>query len=180
MLKITYVTHATSLDNEARVASGHYDVDLSSLGEAQAAEMGARMADVAFDAIYHSDQLRAMRTAEIAFATSEIPRHISTALRECDYGDLTRQPNQVINQTRHHYVTKPYPNGQGYAETTDRLYELLKDIAAKYGPDADILIIGNRAVQYGLEHLCHQTPLVEAVQVKLAWQPSWHYSIDII
>ena len=65
---IIFETHATSLDNEAGLASGWFDVDLSPLGRQQARALGARYAGVPLGAIHTSDLRRAWRTAELAFA----------------------------------------------------------------------------------------------------------------
>lgn len=65
-LTLVFETHATSLDNEAGLASGWFDVPLSTTGEEQARMLGARRRDhlaVAFC----SDLSRSFRTAEIAF-----------------------------------------------------------------------------------------------------------------
>ena len=40
MLALFYSPHATSVDNEAGLASGHADVPLSGLGRRQARELG--------------------------------------------------------------------------------------------------------------------------------------------
>jgi bisphosphoglycerate-dependent phosphoglycerate mutase len=41
-LKLVFETHATSVDNEAGLASGWFDAALSAKGEAQARSLGAR------------------------------------------------------------------------------------------------------------------------------------------
>jgi broad specificity phosphatase PhoE len=53
---ILFVTHATSLDNERGIVSGWYDVDVSTLGMAQAQELGARHAQDHLHAICCADQ----------------------------------------------------------------------------------------------------------------------------
>ena len=42
---IIFETHSTSLDNEAGIASGHNDVDLSEMGLRQAKELAERYVD---------------------------------------------------------------------------------------------------------------------------------------
>lgn len=67
MTHIVFEAHATSLDNEADLASGHNDVALSKLGEQQAKELGDRYSGQQFDAIFCSDLQRSYKTAELAF-----------------------------------------------------------------------------------------------------------------
>ncbi len=52
MIEIIFESHATTYDNEQRIASGHYDVDLSEAGVDQARELGIRRAGEQFDAIF--------------------------------------------------------------------------------------------------------------------------------
>ena len=84
MTTIAFETHATSLDNEAGLASGWYDVDLSARGEQQARELGERRSNDALAAVYCSDLLHARRTAELAFEGRPVPIVSDPRLRECD------------------------------------------------------------------------------------------------
>ena len=67
-VQLLFETHATTLDNEAGLASGHFDVDLSATGEEQARRLGERRRDDQLAAVFSSDLRRAFRTADIAFA----------------------------------------------------------------------------------------------------------------
>lgn len=92
MITIIFESHATSLDNERGLASGHVDVALSEAGEQQARELGERYSGERIDLVSCSDLQRAYRTAEIAFTDRRIPILRDRRLRECDYGDFTRRP----------------------------------------------------------------------------------------
>jgi broad specificity phosphatase PhoE len=72
-LVVVFETHATSLDNEAGLASGWFDVTLSATGEEQARQLGTRRRDDEFAAVFCSDLVRASRTAEIAFGNRALP-----------------------------------------------------------------------------------------------------------
>ena len=89
--RLVFETHATSYDNEAGLASGHYDVDLSPTGEEQAAALGMRYAVDLPSVVVASDLRRSWRTAEIAFGT-RVPVMRDARLRECDYGTLGAGP----------------------------------------------------------------------------------------
>jgi broad specificity phosphatase PhoE len=54
-LDLIFVTHSTSTDNEAGIASGWSDPDLSATGEGQALERGARYAEEPLDLVVSSD-----------------------------------------------------------------------------------------------------------------------------
>jgi broad specificity phosphatase PhoE len=80
---IVFEAHSTSIDNEADVASGHEDVELSPRGESQAAALGARRRNSGVEVVYTSDLRRAWRTAEIAFRGTGIAIVHDRRLREC-------------------------------------------------------------------------------------------------
>jgi len=66
-MKIYFVAHATTTDNEAKLSSGWNDVGLSDLGIQQAKEMGERFKNMKIDLICCSDLKRAVDTVKIAF-----------------------------------------------------------------------------------------------------------------
>lgn len=178
MIKLIYETHSTSFDNEAGIASGHFDVDLSPTGERQAAELGARYKNISLDAVYYPDQLRAKKTVSIAFAESSVPCIEDPRLRECDYGELTRIPMEDIKKQRKLRIDTPYPEGESYTDTSNRIKAFLNDLRLKHSDGDTALVIGNRAVQYGLEHWLNNTPLEDAVNEPFKWQPGWNYSLE--
>jgi len=181
MVTIIFESHATSLDNEAGLSSGCFDVELSELGKAQAGELGERYKDNSgLAAVFCSDLKRSYNTAEIAFRSSGISIIKDKRLRECDYGDLTRRPTEeVFGPHRGEYVTKPFPNGQSYEQTTQLIKGFLAEALEKYNGNK-IMIVGSRATQYGLENLINKVPLKEAVTAPWQWQPGWTYNLEKI
>jgi broad specificity phosphatase PhoE len=171
MHALYFETHSTSLDNEAGLASGWFDVDLSPRGEDQARELGRRYADVPLGHVYASDLKRARRTAEIAFA-GRVPTAQDARLRECDYGDLTRKPTAAIEAQRLDRIRTPFPNGESYESCVARVAWFLVD---RVSGGAPILIVGHRATWYALEHLLRGRPLAEVIAAQWGWQPGWEY-----
>ena len=177
MLKIIFETHATSLDNGAGLASGHYDAALSPTGEEQAHELGRRHRHTEFEAVYCSDLERSYRTAELAFAGGDLVIVQDSRLRECDYGDLNRRTWEEIEAVRAEHVERPYPNGESYCQAASRVREVLSEIHRQHGGGC-VLIVGHRATQYGLEHWLKGVPLADAVRAPWAWQPGWEYRLE--
>ena len=96
-MRLIFETHATSLDNEAGLASGWFDVDLSSLGVRQARELGERRREDRIEAVYSSDLTRAARTASIAACSTRSQgacsaRVSATAEKEQHKGGRGRRP----------------------------------------------------------------------------------------
>ena len=177
MVEIIFEAHGTSLDNEANKASGYFDVDLSPLGEQQARELGQRYKNENFDAIFCSDLKRSYKTAELAFANRDFPIIKDAKLRECDYGNLTGHPSkEEVEKRRGDFIKLPFPNGESYEQTTERMKSFLQDLINRYD-GKKVLIIGHRATQYGLDNLINGEDLHHAVVKSWQWQPGWIYKL---
>jgi broad specificity phosphatase PhoE len=94
-----------------------------------------------FDAIFTSDLERAYRSAEIGFGLrSAIIR--DKRLRECDYGDLTQKPSAMVDAEKPKRLHEPFPNGESYDETYERMKSFLHDLRRDYGGKR-VMVIGN-------------------------------------
>ncbi|MEI6238234.1 MAG: histidine phosphatase family protein [bacterium] len=178
MVKITFEAHGTTFDNEARVASGHNDVALSRLGILQSKEMGERYSKDHFDAIFCSDLQRSYKSAEIGFG-NKWPIIKDKRLRECNYGDLTRCPNEKIDLEKSKRISLPFPNGESYEQTIARMKDFLKYLLEKFDGKS-VMIIGHKATQYGLENIINGVTLEELTTTHLKWQPGWKYELHKI
>lgn len=183
MITIIFEAHGTTLDNEAHLASGHEDAELSPLGDTQAKELGERYANETFDAIFCSDLRRSYKTAEIAF-NGKFPIIKDKRLRECDYGDLTGHPSEEVEPLKVEHISVPFPNGESYEDCVSRMKSFLDELRQMYHGrgtnDTKILIIGHRATQYGLEHLIKRKSMEELVTTPFKWQPGWEYKLNEI
>lgn len=175
-LTLVFETHATSLDNEAGLASGWFDVALSATGEKQARALGARRRGDHLAVVFCSDLTRSFRTAEIAFGDRALPILRDARLRECDLGDLTRRPIVEIEQRRHLHLVHPFPNGESYQQVVNRVSEWHREVARQFDAGT-ILMIGHRATFYAIEHLLNGAPLHTAVTSPWTWQPGWTYHL---
>ena len=177
MVTIVFETHSTTTHNEAGVASGMNDPDLSDLGRQQAKQLGGRYRGRNFDVIFCSDLKRSRQTAEMAFGHKNPKIVIDHRLRECDYGNLNGAEKAVVDKAKIKYIDKPFPKGQSYAQTTQLMGQFLNELLHEYR-DAEVLIIGSRATQYALENLINKVPLAEAVGAPWHWQPGWTYKLE--
>ncbi|KKQ78728.1 MAG: Phosphoglycerate mutase [Candidatus Daviesbacteria bacterium GW2011_GWF2_38_6] len=175
MVTIIFEAHGTTFDNEKNLSSGHFGIELSPLGINQAKELGERYKNQNFDAIFCSDLQRSYKTAEIAFG-NEFPIVKDKRLRECDYGDLTQHPTEEIKPMKVDFITKPFPNGESYEETLERMKEFLDNLKKNYD-NKRVMIIGHRATQYGLEHWIKGVSMQDAVTAPFKWQPGWSYQL---
>lgn len=176
MITIIFEAHGTTFDNEAHLSSGWNDVALSPLGEQQSKEMGERYKDDNFDIIFCSDLQRAFKSAEIGFG-NKWQIVTDSRLRECNYGDLTQHPSEEVDVQKPLRLTEPFPNGESYAETSERMKSFLEDLLKDHDGKR-VMVIGHRATQYGLDHLINGVPMEQLVSAKFKWQPGWEYKFE--
>lgn len=175
MISIIFEAHATTLDNEAHLSSGHNDIALSPLGEQQAKELGERYKDAHFDALFCSDLQRSYKTAEIAFG-DRFKIYKDKRLRECDYGDLTQHPSEEVDKAKPEHIINPFPNGESYEDCLKRMKDFLDDLKKNY-EGKRVMIIGHRATQYGLDYWIKEISLKTSVTNPFKWQPGWVYTL---
>ena len=120
MMELVYETHAMTTDNEAGLATGWLPGRLSEQGRADARRLGERRRDDEIELVVTSDLRRAVETAEIAFAGSEIPLRRDRRLRECDYGELNGRPVAEIDAQRVQRVDRPFAGGESYRDVVAR------------------------------------------------------------
>lgn len=164
MLTIYFEPHASSKDNEAGVASGHYDVDLSDRGRLQASLKKLKLLQLGVEMAYTSDLKRAYETARIVFDGTRVPVIQDARLRECDYGDMTRKPRSEAFEARYNAVASPYPNGESYSQVVDRMKSFLDEVTLKHDDDK-ILIVGHFATLVGLEYWINGKSIQDTFQM---------------
>jgi broad specificity phosphatase PhoE len=129
-VEIIFETHSLREDNERGIATGWLPGRLSSRGRRFAAELGVRRRGAGLAAVFVSDLRRAVETAEIAFAGTDIPIHQDPRLRECNYGDLNGCAVTVLAPERARHIDEPFPNGQSYRDVMAATQDFLDDLAA--------------------------------------------------
>lgn len=175
-MKIYFAAHATSKDNEAEIASGWKDVELSELGVRQAKELGERFKNIKkIDLICCSDLKRAVDTVKIAFG-DKIPVIIDKRLRELNYGDYNGKPSKVVGYMKKERIKKPFPNRESYEQAMARVHDFYRELKKNH-PDKTVLVVGHRATQFGLDTLAGGKTLEECLSVPFKWQPYWEYNL---
>jgi 2,3-bisphosphoglycerate-dependent phosphoglycerate mutase len=174
--EIVFETHALTEDNEAGFATGWLPGRLSAAGRANAAALGRRRSVDGLSAVFSSDLGRALDTAAIAFAHSDVPLLADWRLRECDYGRLNGAPSEEVHADRRAYLDRPYPGGESWRAATDRVGRFLQDVALRWD-GARVLVIGHVATRLGLERFVLGRDLAELLPAPFVWQEGWEYNL---
>jgi len=174
-MKIYFVAHSTTKDNEAKISSGWKDVELSELGVKQSKELGEKFKNIKIDLICCSDLKRAVDTVKIAFG-DRYPIIVDKRLRELNYGDFNGKPSEVVEPLKKEHIKDPFPNGESYEQAIKRVQEFYKELKEKY-PKKTILVVGHRATQYGLDTLIKGKTLKECLNTPFKWQLYWEYEL---
>ena len=174
--EIVFETHAISTDNEAGIATGWLEGQLSEEGRRLARRLGERRRGEWIDTVYTSDLGRAIETAELAFGDSGIPIRRDARLRECNYGLLNGGPVFEVERDRIKRIDEPFPGGESYRQTVDRMRSFLGDVALEHG-SGRIVVIGHSATRWALDHLLKGVPLEVLVGTSFEWQEGWLYEL---
>jgi 2,3-bisphosphoglycerate-dependent phosphoglycerate mutase len=176
-IQVVFETHSTSVDNERGIATGWLEGELSTVGREQAARLGDRRRDDRIDAVFTSDLRRAVETAEIAFAGSEIPVGHDSRLRECDYGDWNGMPRARLDAERPRRIDVPFPGGESWREAVHRHGDFLDKLSSRRDVRR-VLLIGHVATRWALDHRLNGVPLEQLAVEPFAWREGWEYVLD--
>lgn len=134
--RLYLIRHGQSAGNAEGRFGGHGPTPLSALGQEQAAKTAKVLANEGIHAIYTSDLVRAVQTAEPLAKLLNIPIQKSEALRERNVGILEgltfdeskerfpRDYYALINRNIHHVIT----GGESYRQLLRRITGELKTI----------------------------------------------------
>jgi len=180
MVKITYFVHGTTTDNEKKISSGWFDVELSELGVKQAVELKNLVKDKHFDVVFCSDLKRAVHSAELTFG-GDVEIVQDKRLRECNYGEYNAQPSEVVEPMQEVNITKRFPGGESYEDIKDRISDFLDYLKKNYD-DKSVAIVAHKAPQLALDVLVDGKSWEKAFEddwrKRKAWQPGWQYNIE--
>jgi broad specificity phosphatase PhoE len=169
-MKLIYETHATTVDNEAEVATGWLPGELSDRGRQEARELGSRWPEV--DVVFSSDLRRAVQTVELSGLAA--PHFQDWRLRECNYGVLNGAPRDAL-EPRTERVRTSFPGGQSYDDVLELTRSFLADVRRWYDAQV-VLVVAHSANRWALEHLVgSRAPMEQLVAEGVNWQPGWLY-----
>ncbi|TKJ27570.1 histidine phosphatase family protein [Blastococcus sp. CCUG 61487] len=140
-LTLLLVRHGQSEWNAAGLMQGQTaHVPLTALGRTQAEAAADELARLAPGALFTSDLLRAVQTAEACARATGLPAVPTSALREQGYGVLEGRPSHelwdVVDWTDAHWSAE---GGESLAELHGRVRSYLVDLCAE--PPAEVIAL---------------------------------------
>lgn len=148
MTTLLFVRHGESEGNHRSIFVGSSDLPLTEKGHAQAAKTAewlSRYPDI--EAIYSSDLIRAVQTAQPLAARRGLPIRLEKGLREIDGGEwemkpfcdlATLYPRELQEWTEHMDICR-CPGGESVAELQNRIRDTVLKICASH-PDGTVAI----------------------------------------
>lgn len=174
-VKITYFIHGTTTDNEEGIASGQNDVGLSELGVKQSVELKDLIKDKKFDVVFCSDLKRAVDSAKLTFGDNFIQ---DKRLRECDYGEYTAKPSNIVEPMQEKNITEKFPGGESYEDVKERIADFLGFLKKNYDGKS-VAIVAHKAPQIALDVILKnktwEQAFAEDWRKTKSWQPGWDY-----
>lgn len=169
MMNIRFFTHATSLDNESGICSGHNDVALSIKGLEQARRNAIDCEIFAFDEVYCSGLVRSLWTAEILF-----PKYVAVStvdLNEMNYGQLNGAAVCDFPIDEFECIKNRFHNGENCLDVEARMQRFLAQVGG-----ADIAIVGHKYSQLALEVIYNGLPWEQAIVQDWRKRGEWQLS----
>ncbi|MBQ2105792.1 MAG: histidine phosphatase family protein [Lachnospiraceae bacterium] len=115
------------------------DVPLAEEGRRQAELLGERLAGKQIDAVWSSNLIRAVETADIINEKLNVERVIREELKEISFGDMEGLSDEVIADRYEDFLRArlklerdmSYPGGECAAEVLARVLPIMKEITSK-------------------------------------------------
>ena len=155
MARFILVRHGETEWNRLWRYQGQSDIELNQTGIAQAECISNRLADEKIDAVYSSDMIRAVKTAEIILSKYDPQLEIQQTplLREMHFGDfeglnwdemLERFPHLLDDRQawRNRGDDFAAPNGECIADVAERISQFAH-MLDRYNSDETVLIVAH-------------------------------------
>lgn len=148
-MQIVLVRHGETAYNASGHYQGHTQISLNERGFAQAAVVGKRLRTTTFDAIYSSDLLRAVQTAQAIAQYHNLPIVQHAGFREIDVGlwehltvpEIAAQYPQHFATYKHTPGRAIYTGGESYAMMQVRAMQALMQVIDMHQPTERLCIV---------------------------------------
>ncbi len=159
------VRHGETDWNVAGRYQGQADVPLNAVGQRQAVQLGAALADEPVAALYTSDLPRTFQTATKIASHHDVALQTDARLREPHYGQfqgLTYAQMQALDEAAFHawypYRQQPPPGGEPVTQVVGRINGFLADVQQRH-PHQTVIAVSHGELLQTLLCVCLGKPL---------------------
>lgn len=157
---IYLVRHGETEWNNKKLIQGHSDIPLNVKGELQSKQLGEKLKDVHFEAVFSSDLIRAKRTAEIIILEKKLAVITTNALRERMFG---RFEGKHIDKLRKTFGELLLIEKQDFEVESDdqillRLNPFLREVAVAYQGKSVLVVSHGGLIRAFLDHIGFKMP----------------------
>lgn len=158
--------HGETEANINHICSGFSDSPLTENGINQAKDLGRRLKDVHFDAVFSSDIWRAHHTAKLALLDRQLTITTSKLLREKNFGAFEERPysehkkeiENILNQMKiitdkERFKIKASPTEESEEEAVVRFIRALREISLAYLGKTIFIVSHGATMRLLLTHL---------------------------
>ena len=145
MTKIYLISHAAAEGNLYRVAHGQFNSTITHRGYSQLTHLRRRFKDIALDAVYGSDLLRAQTTAAALYVPRNMEFRPLPLLREVcmgvweqlSWGEVARRDPEMYHNFNHRPDLFELEGAERFEDVRDRMLTAVRQMAAAH-PDGTI------------------------------------------
>lgn len=154
MTRILIARHGQTMANREGRFCGQSETDLTSLGEAQARALGARLRETHVHAAYASDFSRAIRTAGFVIEGRNLALGADSGLRELHYGEWEMERESSIRKSHpeQHQLMRDEspewhpPGGENVAAVRIRMHEAIARLLRRHKGQTVLVVSHGTAI----------------------------------
>lgn len=163
---IYLVRHGETEWNEKKLIQGHSDIPLNKKGEIQAKELGEKLKEIRFDAVFSSDLIRARRTAEIIILEKKLAVVTTKALRERLFGrfegkhmdELRKILGELILFSKEKQKKLELSDVENDEEIMRRFIPFFREVAVAYQGKNVLVVSHGGLIRAFLDHIGFKMP----------------------
>lgn len=182
-MELHLIRHGETQWNRDQRVQGQCNVGLNETGNRQSAELGERLRDTRFNAIYSSSSLRTRETAWLAFPDRHEDIVFLDSLREIDLGPWEGRLHAEIAvddpESQHHFWHMPHlfevEGAETFFELQERAMQAIRGILRKHFGQR-VAVVSHGALIKSV--LCHMEEL--PMRDLWSWQPMHNCAHNIV
>ncbi|OPJ55788.1 histidine phosphatase family protein [Alkalithermobacter paradoxus] len=161
MVRLIFVRHGITEDNENMRLSGFIDSKLSEVGKSQVIKTAIRLKDENIDYIYSSPLSRAFHTAKEICKYANVDVKICEDFREMNFGkfdgltfnEIKQNYEDDFNKLKEDSFSYKFPSGESLLEFHDRVSKAIDTIISKHKNNTVLISAHSGVIRSAISHI---------------------------